>query len=291
MSMAVEEASRAGFVALAFVVGLVVGSFLNVVVHRVPRGESVVRPRSRCPGCGSPIAAFDNVPVLSWLWLRGRCRRCRAPISWRYPAFELVTGLVFAAVAWQHGLSPMTLPWWTFAALLLAAAGIDFEHRIIPDAISLGGLGAGLVLVPTARVVEGMPVLLAVRESALGALLGGALLWSVGFAHARLCVALGRTFEHWPGEGESPPRPGSLDYWTWFPGLGFGDVKLLAMIGAFVGPVGVVYTILASSLAGLALGLVFALATRSLAAPFGFAPAIAVGALLVALFPSLQSLP
>jgi leader peptidase (prepilin peptidase)/N-methyltransferase len=291
MSMAVEEASRAGFVALAFVVGLVVGSFLNVVVHRVPRGESVVRPRSRCPGCGSPIAAFDNVPVLSWLWLRGRCRQCRAPISWRYPAFELLTGLIFAAIAWQHGLSPMTLPWWTFAALLLAAAAIDFEHRIIPDAISLGGLGAGLVLVPAAHVVEGVPVLLALREAALGALLGAALLWSVGFAHARVCVALGRTFEHWPGEGESPPRPGSLDYWTWFPGLGFGDVKLLAMIGAFVGPVGVVYTILASSLAGLLLGLAFALATRSLAAPFGFAPAIAVGALLVALFPSLQSLP
>jgi leader peptidase (prepilin peptidase)/N-methyltransferase len=289
--MGVEEASRTGWIALALVLGLVVGSFLNVVVHRVPRGESVVRPRSRCPSCGSPIAAFDNVPVLSWLWLRGRCRQCRARISWRYPAFELATGLVFAAVAWQHGLSPMTLPWWTFAALLLAAAAIDFEHRIIPDAISLGGLGAGLVLVPAARAVEGMPLLLALRESALGALLGGVLLWSVGFAHARLCVALGRTFEHWPGEGESPPRPGSLDYWTWFPGLGFGDVKLLAMIGAFVGPVGVVYTILASSLAGLVLGLGFALATRSLAAPFGFAPAIAVGALLVALFPSLQSLP
>jgi leader peptidase (prepilin peptidase)/N-methyltransferase len=282
---------EATWLALAFVLGLVIGSFLNVVIHRVPRGESVVRPRSRCPSCGAAITALDNVPVFSWLWLRGRCRHCRTRISWRYPAFELLTGLLFAAVAWRHGLSPMTLPAWTFAALLLAAAAIDFEHRIIPDAISLGGLGAGLVMMPAAGALEGEPVLLALREAVLGALLGGGLLWSVGFAHARVCVALGRRFEHWPGEGEDPPRPGSLDWWTWFPGLGFGDVKLLAMIGAFVGPVGVVYTILAASLAGLVFGLVFAVLTRSLAAPFGFAPAIAVGALLVALFPSLQSFP
>jgi prepilin signal peptidase PulO-like enzyme (type II secretory pathway) len=107
----------------------------------------------------------------------------------------------------------------------------------------------------------------------------------VGFAHARISVALGREFEHWPGEGEAAPSPRQLDWWIWFPGVGFGDVKLLAMIGAVQGVVGVLETLIAASLAGLALGLGFALATRRFAAPFGFAPALAAGALLVALVP------
>ena len=107
----------------------------------------------------------------------------------------------------------------------------------------------------------------------------------MGFVHARVCVALGREFEHWPGEGEELPRPASLDYWTWFPGLGFGDVKLLAMVGAVLGPSGVLSAIVAASLLGLLLGLVWIAATRRPSAPFGFGPAISAGALLVLLVP------
>jgi leader peptidase (prepilin peptidase)/N-methyltransferase len=269
----------------ACALGLVVGSFLNVVIHRVPRGESIVRPGSRCPRCEVPIGVRDNVPVLSYLWLRGRCRHCGSTISWRYPAFELATGALFAAIAWRHGPTLEALLWMGFAAALVAAAAIDFEHQIIPDEISLGGLAAGLVLLPGLSWLAGGPWRDALGESLLGALLGGGSLWAVGFAHARISTALGRSFEHWPGEGEAPPRPGSLDYWTWFPGLGFGDVKLLAMIGAWVGVVGVIQTILAAALAGLALGLGWFLARRRFDAPFGFAPAIALGALLVVLFP------
>ena len=265
--------------------GLVVGSFLNVVIYRVPRGESVVRPGSRCPRCATPIAAWDNVPVLSYLWLRGRCRHCGAAISWRYPAFELATGALFAAIAWRHGPTLEALLWMGFAAALLAAAAIDFEHQIIPDEISLGGLAAGLVLLPGLAWLEGGSPVAAFGESLLGALLGGGSLWAVGFAHARVSTALGRRFEHWPGEGEALPRPRSLDYWTWFPGLGFGDVKLLAMIGAWLGVLGVVQTILAAALAGLVLGLAWLGVRRRFDAPFGFAPAIALGALLVVLFP------
>ncbi len=277
--------SAVAFSSFAFLFGLAVGSFLNVVIHRVPRGESVVRPRSRCPRCGTPIGARDNVPVLSWLWLRGRCRHCAQPISARYPAFELATGALFAALAWRYGPSVEALLWMGFGAALLAAAAIDFEHQIIPDEISLGGLAAGLVLMPALGWLAGGSYPRALLESALGALLGGGALWAVGFAHARASVAMGRRFEHWPGEGEASPRPASLDYWTWFPGLGFGDVKLLAMIGAWVGAVGVVQTILAAAVAGLALGLGVVAVRRRFDAPFGFAPAIAVGALLVVLFP------
>jgi leader peptidase (prepilin peptidase)/N-methyltransferase len=274
-----------GSFALAF--GLVVGSFLNVVVYRLPRGESIAWPGSRCPRCEAPIAFYDNVPLLSWLWLRGRCRRCRAPIAWRYPALELLTGLLFLAVAARYGASLEALLWMGFAAALVAAAAIDFEHQIIPDEISLGGLAAGLVAVPGLAALAGGSFLAALGESALGALLGGGALWAVGFAHARLSVALGRRFEHWPGDGEALPTPASLDYWVWFPGLGFGDVKLLAMIGAFVGPLGVVQTILAAAAGGLALGLAWIAVHRRFDAPFGFGPALAFGALLTVLLPGL----
>jgi leader peptidase (prepilin peptidase)/N-methyltransferase len=269
----------------ALCLGLVVGSFLNVVIHRLPLGESLVRPGSRCPRCGAGVRPWHNVPVLSWLWLRGRCRSCRAPISPRYPAIELLTGLLFAAVVLRYSLVPMTLLWWLFAAALVAAAAIDFEHRLIPDEISLGGLAVALVGVPLAQAASGRAFGSALLEALAGALLGGGLFWLVGFAHARLSCALGREFEHWPGEGEAVPRPHQLDYWIWFPGVGFGDVKLLAMIGAVQGVVGVLETLIAASLAGLALGLAFALATRRLSAPFGFAPALALGALLVTLVP------
>lgn len=277
--------SEIGWPGLGFVfaLGLVVGSFLNVVIHRLPRGESVVTPRSHCPACSAPIAAWDNVPLLSYLWLRGRCRGCGAHIAARYPAVELLTGLAFVALVASRGFGLETVLLLGFAGLLIAAAGVDVDHGWIPDELSLGGLALGLVAVPAARAAGGEPYGLALGQSALGAALGAGALWGVGFAHARLSVALGRSFPHWPGEGEMPPRPASLDYWTWFPGLGFGDVKLIGLVGAFLGPLGVVYTILLASLLGLPLGLWLAKSARhGLAAPFGFAPAIAAAALAVA---------
>ena len=266
----------------AFAMGLAVGSFLNVVIHRIPRGESIVRPRSHCPSCLAPIAPWHNVPLLSYLWLRGRCHDCSARISLRYPAIEGLSGLSFAAFFAVHGFTPVTLLWWAFAAALIVAASVDFDEGFIPDEISLGGLALGLVLLPLLEAQGGAPYGWALAQSALGALLGAGSLWSVGFAHARLSVALGRSFPHWPGEGEAPPRPGSLDYWVWFPGLGLGDVKLLGMVGAFLGPIGAMQTILLASLLGLPLGLALTRGARGLAAPFGFAPAIAVAALVVA---------
>lgn len=283
--MLVVDPSGWSGLAFAFALGLVVGSFLNVVIHRVPRGESIVHPRSRCPACHATIAAFDNVPLLSWLLLRGRCRRCGTPISLRYPAVELLTGAVFAALLASRGFVPETALLFCFAALLIAAAGVDFDHGWIPDAVSLGGLALGLAAMPVARALGGEPYGLALAHAALGAALGAGSLWVVGFAHARVSVALGRTFSHWPGENEPPPRPASLDYWTWFPGLGFGDVKLIGMVGAFLGPVGVAVTILLAALLGLPLGLWLARGARDgLGAPFGFGPPIAVAAIAVAVF-------
>lgn len=270
---------------VAFLFGLLGGSFLNVVIHRLPRGESVVRPRSRCPSCGHGITALENVPVLSWLFLRGRCRACGVRISARYPAVELATGGVFAAIAFVHGPRPETLALLVFAGLLIGAAAIDFDHHIIPDELSVGGLLAGLVLAPAAGVLEGAPVKDALLQSVAGAALGFSSLWIVGFLHARLSALAGRTFPHWPEEGQGFPTPRSLDYWTWFPGMGFGDVKLAAMIGAFLGPLGVIEAIVLSAVAGLLLGLGWMAYRREWNAPFGFGPALALGALLVVLLP------
>ena len=282
MATTVDPAFWIGF---AFLFGLVIGSFLNVVIFRLPEGQSIVSPGSRCPGCEAPIAWYDNVPVLSFLVLRGRCRHCRAAISFRYPSVELLTGLVFALIAWRFGAGWLMPLYALFAAGLITAALIDFDRQLIPDEISLGGLACGLLLAPLASWALGAAYLGALAESGLGALLGGGLLWTVAFLHARVSVALGRSFEHWPGEGAEVPKPSSADYWLWFPGMGLGDVKLLAMIGAFLGPWGVLETIVTASLLGLVLGLAYAAVTRKLNAPFGFGPAIAAGALLALLFP------
>jgi leader peptidase (prepilin peptidase)/N-methyltransferase len=268
---------------LAF--GLVIGSFLNVVIHRLPLEQSVVFPPSHCPECDERIRPWDNIPILSYLVLRGHCRGCGTRISPRYPGVELLTGVTFALVALRFGLSFATLIFAAFAAGLIVAAMVDFDHQIIPDEVSVGGLALGLILVPVWQISLGEPVQAAIFHSVAGALLGGGMLWSVGFLHARLSVAMGREFEHWPGEGEEIPRFASVDYWTWFPGIGFGDVKLMAMIGAFLGPIGVVTTVVFASVLGLALGLVWALVTRSWNSPFGFGPAIAMAGLIALLVP------
>jgi leader peptidase (prepilin peptidase)/N-methyltransferase len=267
------------------VFGLIVGSFLNVVIHRIPLGESIVSPGSHCPSCATPISAWDNVPLLSWLLLRGKCRHCKLRISVRYPLIELLTGLLFVAVLWQFGPRWQALVFMLFAAAMVAAAAIDIDHQIIPDEISLGGLAFGLLVVPWVRHLDGMSYSAALYQSGLGAMVGGGSLWLVAFLHARVSVASGRQFAHWPGEGEALPKPSEADYWLWFPGLGLGDVKLLAMIGAFVGAWGVLDTIVTASLIGLVLGLAHAAITRSWDTPFGFGPAIAAGAMLSIFLP------
>jgi leader peptidase (prepilin peptidase)/N-methyltransferase len=281
------EVAPGALLPIALVLGLMIGSFLNVVIHRVPLGQSIATPPSHCPMCETAIQPWHNIPLLSYLWLRGRCRHCAAPISLRYPAVELLTGLIFVAIAWRFGATSWTVLYWSFSSALVAAAMIDFDHQIIPDSISLGGLGVALLVVPILDVAHGTPWLAGLVRSLSGALVGAGVLWLVAFVHARVSVALGRRFEHWPGEGEELPRPGELDYWLWFPGLGLGDVKLLGMIGAVVGAIGVLDTILVSSLIGVVFGAVQAVARGALGRPFGFAPAIAIGAIANLFLPRL----
>lgn len=281
------EIAPSAVVPVALIFGLLVGSFLNVVIYRVPAGLSVVLPPSHCPNCEMLIKPWDNLPVLSYLLLRGKCRGCAQSISLRYPAIELMTGLIFAAIAWRYGGTAWTLLYMFFAAALICAAMIDFDHQIIPDSISIGGLLVALAAVPALHAYSGGSFLAALTQSALGAFVGAGTLWLVAFLHARVSVALGREFEHWPGEGEVIPRPNEADYWLWFPGMGLGDVKLLGMIGAVVGPLGVLDAILVSSLVGLLLGGAWALAGEALGKPFGFAPAIALGALATLFVPQL----
>ena len=268
---------------VGFVFGAVVGSFLNVVIRRLPLDQSIVYPSSHCPACETAIRPWDNVPLLSWLWLRGKCRSCAGTISPRYPAVEVLTAVLFAGIALRFGVTFETLIFVVFASALIVAGLVDVDHQIIPDEVSLGGLGFGLVAMPLCLTAEGATLVEAFWFSWLGALLGAGMLWIVGFGHARLSVALGREFEHWPGEGEAMPTPAEPDYWMWFPGMGFGDIKLLAMVGSFLGPVGVVTTVLLASVLGLMLGVMWAIATRTWNSPFGFGPAIS-GAALLALF-------
>ena len=216
-----------------FAIGAVVGSFANVCIHRLPRGASVVRPSSRCPACGAPIAFFDNVPVLSWLALRGRCRRCGARISIRYPAVELLVALLFLAAGLLYGPTLVAASAALLSAACVILAATDLEARTLPDEVTFSTLGCGLVLAALRdRAARGSlrPSALPLAEShlleaVLGALLGAALLEGVRRAYARL-------------RGQE--------------GMGGGDVKMLAMAGAFTGPAGVFFTLFLASLAGTA---------------------------------------
>ena len=231
----------------AALLGLVTGSYLNVVIHRLPRGESTVLPRSHCPWCGGGIRARDNLPVLSYLLLRGRCRRCAAPISWRYPAFEALTALLFVAVAERFGLSVEALVAAIFGCLLLVLAAIDFDHFLLPDKLTLPGILVGLAAQPW------LP-----RTTFLDAVLGV-------FVGAGMLILL-------------------INFWYWLrdeEGMGMGDVNMLAMVGAFLGWQGVLVTFVLATLSGAVVGLAL-LASRRLGArgrmPFGLF--LAVGALL-----------
>jgi len=205
--------------ATAFVVGLIFGSFLNVVIARVPRGESVVSPPSRCPRCKARIGSWDNVPVLSFVLLRGRCRHCRKKISWRYPVVELSAGVLLWLLVRRMEDPVLLVPQAAFLLALLAVAWIDLDTRTIPDVVTIPGVGLGL-----AASLFGPP---GIGAALLGAVAGGASLWMVGFAYERA---------------------------TGVPGMGGGDVKLAAMMGAFLGAAGVFGAIFLASFAGSIFG-------------------------------------
>jgi len=204
----------------AFLVGACIGSFLNVVIHRLPRGESIVSPRSRCPGCGRQIGAWENIPVASFLLLRGKCAGCGEAISWRYPAVELLTASGFAAIFLLDGPGFPLLRDLLFFSLLVPIAFIDIDHRIIPDELSLGGLAAALLF----SFLPGGDW----KGSAAGALLGGGILHATAFLYEKVRGA---------------------------EGMGGGDIKLLAMIGAFLGWRGTLATIFFGALLGAAGGI------------------------------------
>lgn len=234
----------------AFVLGAMTGSFLNVCIARLPVGQSIVSPPSACPRCGARIRPWDNIPLLSFLWLRGRCRACGQPIAWRYPLVEALTGVLFAANVYAFGVEPWTVVACLFCAALVVVSFIDLDHQIIPDVISLPGTLLGLLL-----ALPGWgPTFL---DRLLGALLGGGLLWAVA------------VFYEWAREQE---------------GMGGGDIKLLAMIGAFLGWRGVLVTLLVGSLSGVCVGGLRILLRRVEAGlPIPFGPFLSLGA-LVALY-------
>jgi leader peptidase (prepilin peptidase)/N-methyltransferase len=237
-------------VVVAAVLGLAVGSFLNVVIWRVPRGESVLHPASACPRCGHPIRRFDNVPVVSWLVLRGRCRDCRAPIAVRYPVVELVTGVAFAAIAWWRGSSWSVPALCYLAAVSIALVVIDVEHRRLPDAIVLPSypIGAALLVLATFGPGEDVPT-----TRLLMALVGAAAMFAVYFL---LMVV-------YPS------------------GMGFGDVKLAGVLGMYLGWVGGVGALVVGFFAGFLLGGLYSLALI-LARRAGRRTAIAFGPWMVA---------
>ena len=227
------------FATFALGLGLILGSFLNVCIHRLPREQSVVTPRSACPSCGRLIAWYDNVPVLSYAILRGRCRGCRAPIAARYPLVEAATGLLFLALALVRGPG---LGWAVdaaFAAALVALIVIDAEHQLLPDVITLPGIAAGLLASPLRAVSapdEGTPAGVFVDHLA-AAVLGYLMLFAVNAA-----------YRGWQGM-RGVPRGDRLD------GIGRGDYKLLAMVGAFLGLRLMLFTLFAGAVVGALWGI------------------------------------
>ncbi len=233
-----------------FLFGLCVGSFLNVCIYRMGREQSVVRPASHCPQCQRPIRWFDNIPLLSYVVLRGRCRDCRARISPRYFLVELLTGLFFLAVYRFFGNSVLTPVYCLFVSGLIVATFVDFDFRIIPDEISLGGIVAGLILSLAVPALHGAASRgQSLGQSLLGVLAGGGVLWLLG--------VIG-------------------DFIFKKESMGGGDVKLLAMIGAFMGWEMALLSLPLASVIGAVVGVVIKIRTKESAIAFG--PYLAMGA-------------
>jgi leader peptidase (prepilin peptidase)/N-methyltransferase len=244
---------------LAGLFGLLIGSFLNVCIHRWPRDLSVVRPRSACPGCSRQIDWYDNIPVLSFIVLRARCRHCQIPISWRYPLVEALTGVAFFWFTASLGLNLMAAKYCIFAAILIGLVFSDLETLLLPDEFTLGGFVIGIALAPFVRVPDATFTMLAgimgftlgsrsasIGEALFGALVPAGSLWLLGWTFEKL--------RHKQG-------------------LGFGDVKMIAMIGAFLGIGGTLLTVVLASILGSVTGLIYIKATSKDAStyqlPFG----------------------
>ena len=226
---------------VAAVLGASIGSFLNVCIYRLPEGESVVAPRSRCPECGMQIGWRDNFPVLSYLLLRGRCRGCGVRISPQYPLVELATALIWLAAAVRYGATWQALTVAVFFTLLLGIAMTDARTYVIPDEFTIGGTILGVLL----SIAPGG---VTITQSLLGAAVGFGLLYLAGL--------LG-------------------EWWLRKPAMGGGDIKMMAMVGAFLGPIGAVLAIFLGALVGSIVFLPITLKTRKLV-PFGIF--LAVGA-------------
>jgi leader peptidase (prepilin peptidase)/N-methyltransferase len=240
----------------AFLLGACIGSFLNVVVWRLPRGESLVRPGSHCPACNAAIPAWANVPLLSYVALRGRCRACGVHISARYPLVEALTGAVFAALLWAHGPSARLLIDWALAAALIAVTFIDIDHQIIPNSITLPGVALGLALSIAAPQLG-----VDWRDALLGVVCIGGALWAISAAYEKLSGKIG---------------------------LGMGDVKLVAMLASFLGLEGALGVLIVGSLVGIVYGvamLVWLRGGRQTRIPFG--PALALAGLVFLFQPNL----
>ncbi|HTS37204.1 MAG TPA: prepilin peptidase [Candidatus Solibacter sp.] len=229
---------------LIFVIGLAFGSFLNVCIYRLPRGFSVVTPRSACPKCKQGIALYDNIPVLSWLILRGRCRHCKASISPRYLLIELLTGILFLACYWYFGETISTLKYCTFAFLILGLIFTDAETKLLPDKLTLPGFALGIVfslIIPVNDVAsQFLPGMIPLPFSA------GTSIRILSLTDSLLGAAVGASFIY--GAGAIYLR------WRGMEGMGFGDVKLMAMVGAFLGIKLTIFTIFTASLAGSLFG-------------------------------------
>jgi len=244
---------------LCGVLGLAVGSFLNVVIYRVPRRESVVSPRSRCPRCDTQLSNRDNIPLISWLVLRGRCRTCGEPISVTYPIVEAATAALFVVAAVRFGTHLVLVPYLLFFAVLLAVSVIDIEHLRIPDRIVFPALGASMVLIVVVSLVEDLP-------AAIGYAITGSIVYFVLLFVPHLLY----------------PK-----------GMGFGDVKFALVMGLYVGwlacsAFAAAYAVLIALVIGCALGAVLGIGVmvlqrRGRREPFPFGPALAASALLVVL--------
>jgi leader peptidase (prepilin peptidase)/N-methyltransferase len=234
---------------LAGVFGACIGSFLNVVIYRLPRGQSVVTPPSRCPKCGYRLKFYDNIPVFGWLLLGGRCRECKNKISIQYPVVELITAMLCVIVVWVTPPGPLLVSRLLLLFILIALFGIDLEHQILPNSITLPGIVAGLLLSSIAPP--------GLRDAAIGTVLGGGVLYAIAWGYY---------------------------LWRREEGLGMGDVKMLAMIGAFLGWKMVLVTLVLSSCSGAIIGVGLIGLQRGnmkLALPFGtFLAAGAVAAML-----------
>jgi len=231
----------------AVLVGLCFGSFLNVCILRLPHDQSLLRPRSTCPQCKQPIAWRDNIPVVSWLWLRGKCRWCHKPISVQYPVIEALVGVLFGVSVLAYGPSLHAVSAAVFGTLLLGIAITDARHYLIPDEFSLGGLVLGLAL----ALGGGVPGFL---QALLGAAVGFALLWAVAQAGA------------WVFKEEA---------------MGGGDIKMMAMVGSFVGWRGVLLTVFAGAALGSLIFVPLSIKKKRLV-PFGVF--LAVGAVVTYVF-------